>query len=178
MDTILVNFLGAASAGKSVLAADCYVTANKKGYKSYLVTEYVKTWALQGFPINEYRQMTILGQQIQSEECAYGQYKFLFSESPLELVGFYSDYYSQHKLDPIDTIRQVRYNAIKYRNLKIVNLFLHIKPEWYDQTGRYETLEQALEREQKMKEYFIKRDIPFIELNHREPEKILEMLTF
>lgn len=174
--TTLVNFIGAASAGKSILAADCYAYFNKQGKTAYLVPEYVKTWALQGFPVNEYREIKILGEQLTLEEAAYHKYDFLFSESPLEMISFYSNFYSNGRLDPVDLIKTLRRNS-QAQGLNLVNYFLEINPEWFSTTGRYETLEQALERETLMRDYLVEHKIPFTCLPYnRNPAHILAQL--
>ena len=138
-----INFFAGPCAGKSTMAAWLFSSLKERQVSVELVTEYVKVWATQKRPVNQFDQVYLFGKQMQYE------YRFLsagidhiVTDSPTLLSGVYADFYYKD----IDIARHIdeinkQYEA-KYPSF---NIFLERKDKPYNEQARYQTRDQAVQ---------------------------------
>lgn len=98
------------------------------------------------------------------------------------LSAFYANYYSEHSFPHlISAIIEWEEYLIKQHDFKIFNFFIELEESEYrrryHQSGRYETLEQCLEMQAKMKAWFEQYTQIFLIKNAEcTPEYILKFV--
>lgn len=97
MDTLVVNFVGAPSSGKTTLAALTYGTLKLKGYSIEYVPEYAKhlVWTKQFELLNN--QHYVSKTQYEFLKSVNHQVKIIITDGPL-LAGLYYNEYNKDNL--------------------------------------------------------------------------------
>jgi nicotinamide riboside kinase len=149
MLSMRINFLGGPGSGKSTTAAWLFSVLKQRHVSVELVTEYVKAWACQKRVVNEFDQVYLLGKQMQYE------YRFLSSgikniitDSPVMLSPVYADAYYPDINVAAPMLQIITEYEKRHPSL---NIFLRRNDKPYVQEGRYQTLEQAKEIDEKIK---------------------------
>jgi hypothetical protein len=143
-----INFLGGPDSRKSTTAPDVFSQLKRRRESVELVLEYVKSWAYAKRKVDPYDQFYLQAKQMQYE------YRFLktgvlniVTDSPVVLGYVYAPEFLKPVLRQIsDTFDQA------YPSL---NIFLVRGDAEYNSHGRYETKEQAVAMDER-----IKREVP------------------
>lgn len=170
-----INFYAGAGAGKSTVCPLIFSKLKILGYNVELVTEYVKSWAIQKKPVNPFDQVYLLGKQMQYE------YRFLsnsvdhiVTDSPVLLSACYAGkYFGSYSIsDPIKQICKAYENEFPS-----INIFLDRKGIKYQQAGRYNSLEEAKNMDNYIKEVLRSEKIEFETIPTLDTEAILGYIT-
>lgn len=136
-----INLLGGPGSGKSTTAAWLFSELKRKQISIELVTEYVKAWACQKRPVNEFDQVYLLGKQMQYEyRFISSGVKNIVTDSPVMLSPVYANAYYP---DLGISVPMLQIVAEYEKRHPSINIFLRRKNKPYVQEGRYQTLEQA-----------------------------------
>lgn len=169
-----INLLAGPGAGKSTTAAWLFSELKTRNISVELITEYVKTWAVQKRGVTTFDQVYLFGKQMQYEyRFLNNGVKNIVTDSPLALSCIYGDfYYPELKLGS-DLLPILN----KYESMfPSINIYLDRKDKKYIQEGRYQTYDQAIEVDNLVKN-FIKThltNVHFIEYSDRQ--SILELV--
>ena len=156
--TKVINLLGGPGCGKTTLSL--YTTAFFKMnmLDVELVREYVKKLAWQGIKLDEYDQANIFGRQSRDESMLYGKVDYIVTDSPIHLSAVYDLVYS--RIPKCQEAVKQFYKQAEEHGVEHYNFFLQrTKP--YKEDGRYETEEQAKERDVQVLEYLKNNSIPY-----------------
>ena len=149
--TLVVNLYGGPGTGKSTTAAWLFAQLKLAGLNAELVREVAKEWCWSGRTIHEADQHTILDAQIERERMLYGQVDVIVTDSPLPVNAFYARKYCSEQTARTCEAR-VRREREYFTQIKHVDYWL-VRSKAYDQRGRYQTEEQALEVDREQRPY-------------------------
>jgi len=145
-----INLLAGPGAGKSTTSAWLFSELKVKNVSVELITEYVKTWAIQKRKVTTFDQVYLFGKQMQYEyQFLNNGVKNVVTDSPLILSCVYADYYypemqlGQHLLEIMHKY-EVQYPSL--------NIYLERKDKPYNQDGRYQSYEEAKKVDQLVKD--------------------------
>lgn len=163
-----INFYGGPGCGKSTIAAKIFSELKIRDYSIELVHEYIKKWAYAKRVPKSFDQVYIFGQQMHAEDLVYQSgVQHLVTDSPLYMQPFYSKIYNFSAWGELMMI------AKQYEKVHpSLNIFLD-RAVAYQQNGRYETPEMALDRDAKMREFLEQQCIPFVVFKPTEYTDIL-----
>ena len=139
--TVLINFLGSPSAGKSTTAGKVFAALKDLNLNAEYVPEYVKSWAWDNREIRPYSQLYFLGKEAHNQSHLFNKVDFIISDSPVLLTAFYHWHYNNDNALR-EICRDFYEMAERIDGVKTVNFFLPRKKEYQTQ-GRYQTKEQA-----------------------------------
>ncbi len=171
MKTKIINIYGAPSAGKSTTAAGLYYKMKLAGYDVELVREYAKRYALQKRKIKKTDQIHCFNKQLNEEKELYSTVDYIITDSPLYLAAFYLEH-NYKKTYLTEAIND--YSSEIKSTIDSFNFFLNPGKK-YNQNGRFETPEQALLINEKLKLYLFDNNVEYLELEN--VEQILNYLT-
>jgi RecA/RadA recombinase len=152
MQTTVINLFGGPGTGKSTAAPDIYSELKKQGESAELVREYVKHWAYTKRKIGKYDQLYLLGKQSHYESFLYGTVRYIVTDSPVLLAGFYATYYHGVISSYVDEAAKGFVNHSTNDGVVHLN-FLLSRDFTYDPQGRYESEEDALRLDGHLEEY-------------------------
>ena len=145
-----INLYGGPGAGKSTTAAWLFSELKRRNISIEHVSEYVKGWAYQKRKINKYDQLYLFGKQHQME------YKFLsngvkniVTDSPCLLSAIYAEVNGCREL----SIHLGEICKIYEADFPSLNIFMDRGNKPYDSTGRWQTKEESIELDRKIKEF-------------------------
>ncbi len=162
----VINLLGGPGIGKSTQAADVFSILKKKGYNCELITEYAKdmTWQ-ESFKVMT-NQLYVFAKQHQKLFRVNGKVDIAITDSPLITSLFYMN--EENK--PLKDLILLEYN--KYKNFT----FLLKRETEYQQQGRYQDLNGAIEVDKKVLDVLNSNNIEYQELSlEGAAEKIVEI---
>lgn len=148
--TKVICLYGGPGAGKSILAAEIYFKMNVEQLNCELVREYCKEWAYENRQISTFDQFYLIGKQIRKESFLYGKVQHIVTDSPLWIGAFYDNLYqgTDHVGKHVQGFTQfAESKGVEYYNFILRRHFA------YDPNGRYQTEEQAIEIDTRMKEF-------------------------
>lgn len=152
MQTTVINLFGGPGTGKSTTASDIYSELKKQGESVELVREYVKHWAYTKKKIGKYDQIYLLGKQSHYESFLYGTVRYIVTDSPILLAGFYATYYHGTIANYVEEAAKGFVNHSLEEGVKHLN-FLLGRNLPYDPQGRYETEDQAIHLDNHLEDY-------------------------
>lgn len=142
-----INLFGGPGSGKSTTAAWLFSELKLRNYSIEYVSEYVKSWAYQKRAIGKFDQVYLFGKQQQYEfrylNCGV---KNIITDSPTLLAVIYAGLHGN--TDMAEHLHAL--NKIYDKDWPCVNIFLDRGDKPYIQEGRYQTLEQAKELDNKI----------------------------
>lgn len=154
----VINLFGGCGIGKSTTAAGLFFKMKSLGYKVELVTEYAKdlTYSESFFSLKD--QLMVFARQHHKLWVLKDKVEYAIVDSPLLLSNHYfvdTGEYSEilFKQFVIDTFN-------RYDNTNIL-LERNIIEHPYQEYGRTQTLEEAIEIDVSIKNILIKNDIPY-----------------
>jgi nicotinamide riboside kinase len=153
-NTLVVSLLGGPGCGKSIFAADIFAKLKWQGIVTEIATEYAKDKVYEeSFRILE-NQIYIFGKQHHRINRVLGKTQVIVTDSPFLLGAAY-----------IKDNNVLLENLIieEYKKLNTLNIFLNRNVEIYEQYGRIQDLQQAIQIDIKIKDLLYKYNISFIE---------------
>lgn len=152
MKTIVINLYGGPGAGKSTLASELYVLMKRQGMSVELVREYAKDWAYQDKHIDTLMKQTyILAKQAQRESSLYGKVKYLVTDCPMALSGFYAQKYLGTPAMSVLMLEFLR----EAERADVEHLYFQVpRNKAFDTNGRYESEDEAKEIDREQATFF------------------------
>lgn len=150
--TKVINLLGGPGCGKSTMAAELFAWMKQRNISCELVREYVKDWAWENRRIEPLAQAHVFGEQSYRESRLYGKVEYIITDSPLILCGFYQGLISEYGNYITDLARQFMEEANELYGVTYHSFTLERRKP-YDPAGRYETANQAIERDEEIRRY-------------------------
>lgn len=172
MKTIVVNLFGGPGAGKSTLASELFVLLKREGRQVELVREYAKSWAYEKKHIDTLMKQTyILAKQAQRESSLYGKVKYIITDCPLALSGYYCQKYLGTPAMSVLMLEFLREAAEQ----NVEHLYFQVpRKKNYNANGRYQTKEEAEQIDQEQTIFFNNFFNP-IQLQNTEDELAFEI---
>lgn len=134
-----INLFGGAACGKSITATNIRARLGFKGYNIELVEEVIKDWTYIPRVPTSSDSFFLQASQIQKEDIRLrAGVDLIVTDSPVALQYFYAWY---HK-DPLQAAMYIAVMEWDKRH-KPINIFIDREDKFYDETGRYEKLEEA-----------------------------------
>jgi nicotinamide riboside kinase len=168
MHTTVINLYGGPGTGKSTLSAELFHKMKRQGLEVELVREYVKDWAWDGRQIKKFDQIYLLAKQARRESVLYGKVQYIITDSPITLAGFYAEHYLDQKFVTSAAkafLELARGNEVDHRHYFLKRF------KKYNPKGRYETEEQALDVDVKMRQYLTANEIPYVDIDSMDQLK-------
>lgn len=156
--TTVINLLGGPGTGKSTTAAALFAEMKMRGLHVEHVQEYVKIWAWEGRPVDDFDQLYIFAKQARKERQLYGKVDFIVTDSPVFLSGFYEEKYAGNtvvKQCLPEYLRALRANGVSHMN------FVLDRKKPYDTRGRYQSEDEAREVDDEIQQWLRVNGYPF-----------------
>ncbi len=145
-----INLLAGPGAGKSTTAAWLFSELKNRKVSIELVTEYVKSWAIQKKEVKEFDQVYLFGKQMNYEHRFLSNgIKNIVTDSPLFLSYAYSEFYFPHLHIGDGLLSIIKEYDKRYPSC---NIFLRRKNKEYISEGRYQSKDQAVDLDKKIDE--------------------------
>ena len=143
-----ICFYGGACTGKSTTAASVFAELKKTGHSVELVDEYIKFWTYIPRVPKGYDSLYVMSKQIHKEDTILRSgTDFIVSDSPIMLQYFYAQH---HKAPAKEAMLDI---AMEFESeYPSFNIVLQRDDKDYDEHGRYETLEQAKEIDDELRQ--------------------------
>lgn len=172
--TVLLNFLGAPSTGKTTLSASVFAYLKARDIDVEYSSEYVKTWAWESRNISSLDQYYIFGKEAHQQSRLFNKVDFLISDSPVMLATFYQYFYNGRNTltVPCHDFYEV---AEKEFKVKVINFFLNRQKE-YNPKGRYQTKEEADDLSRLLKTWLNFEGFKYHELTCDDSERLEEVV--
>lgn len=173
--TIVVNLIGGPGAGKSTFATMLFTKLKMRGMSCEYVEEFAKKLVWEGNDMAIKNQLYIFANQDYSLYRVKGKVDVLITDSPLLLSIYYNDVLPEEykcKKETFDKMVIDRYNS--YENL----LFYLERNFPYVKEGRYQSEEESIVVNDKLKQMLKELDIDYTKINSSEEsaDKVVEML--
>ena len=161
MRTLVVNFAAGSGTGKSTTAASVFARLKRVGVNCELALEFAKekTWERNTKIFDD--QCYILGKQNWKLHRLQGEVDVVITDSPLFLSLAYNTRYMNLDKFALEAFNQ-------YYNL---NIFLNRSKD-YEPKGRHQTLEEAKQLDEEIKELMDSNRIPYHTFNTTEEDEI------
>jgi len=167
-----INLFSGAGAGKSLTASNIYVQLSCKGYDIEFVEEVIKDWTyIQRVPIG-CDGIYLQSSQIQKEDIRLRSgVNLIVTDSPLVLQYFYALHYNS-------PLQEAMHSASKeFEKLyPSINIFINREDKFYNEVGRYETLEEAKEIDTELKGVLESMKIKYVQFSCLDQNKIMEYI--
>jgi nicotinamide riboside kinase len=165
-----VSFFAGPGAGKSAIAAKVYGDLKARGQSVELIPEYIKKWAYLGRVPKSFDQVYVFGKQLQSEDVLFQSgVKNIITDSPMLMQCAYAKKYEFPAWESLLNISN-EFDK-KYSQC---NVFLDRTGIPYESVGRYETYEQAVEMDEKIKQVLKDNNQKYTTIRTLDYNEILE----
>ena len=166
-----INFFGGPGSGKSTIAHRIFAELKILGYQVEFVGEYVKKWAYAGIPIDNFSQVYIFGKQLYAEYSVLKTVKCIITECPIMMHIPYCDEICGPDLF---SIGQKFENQFPSLNIYLERLETSEKD--YQNWGRYENYEQAVNMSERIRN-FLQKNFPFVTNRADQFSNILDVVV-
>jgi hypothetical protein len=170
-ETKVINYFGGPGISKSTSALKTTADLKERRISSELVTEYAKdkVWRKDFFALE--CQPFITGKQLYKQWVLNGQVKYIVTDCPLLLGIVYQGFGCTPEWEQ-SVVQQ-------FKMFDNINILLKRNNEIhpYDPEGRVQTYEEALEKDQQVKELLLKYDVPFIEVEVQRESAHIKRVT-
>lgn len=140
--SLRINFYGGPGVGKSTVAASTFGALRQRGLRAELVQEWIKTWAYLGHDIKSFDYVYSFANQLHAEDqLLQAGVDIIVTDSPIYLQCVYALHRRMKAANELWKIAKRFEEAYPSLNF----LVQRPKYEVYEQTGRYESLDQAME---------------------------------
>lgn len=169
-----INFLGGAGVGKSTMASIIYSKMKRDDQPVELIREYVKDWAYEGRKINPYDQVYFFAKQLKKEYVVLNSgMKYIVSDSPLPLQIVYAKKIGLSD----DTVNGlVKINTDFEKEFPSFNIFLDRGDKTYNEEGRFETKEQAIDIDNLIKKLMDDWNYMYVEFKWDDTEGVMKYI--
>lgn len=169
-----INLYGGPGSGKSTVSTGLFSALKKRHFSIELVSEYVKSWAIQKREVIGFDQVYLMGKQLNYE------YRFLsngiehiITDSPVLLSACYTRSYFD-ELGISDAMEEI---ILSYeREHPAINIFLNRQDKPYDTRARYQTKAEAILIDGIIRDTLDRLHLPFTEFNFSEEDAILQFI--
>lgn len=166
--TILINFFGQPSCGKSTTASDLCTRLKYCQKNVENVLEWTKWWAYSNHKITKFDQYYIFGKETQNQSRLFNKVEYIISDSPVYLTAFYQQYYTG-KSGLTELVKEF-YKSAEEEDIQIYNFYLK-RNKSYNSVGRYQTAEEAEKVGEAMLKWIIENKIPYTMLDCPDAER-------
>jgi hypothetical protein len=168
--TIVINFLGAPSSGKTLLAALTFAELKLRGKVCEYVQEYAKTlvWLKKFELLNDQYFVSSHQNDLLRAIANTGKVDYIITDGPL-LNGLYYNRYNPDNVSSVEKTEQ--FILDRYAEYDNFNVYLHRGDFPYEQEGRIQTLEQAKEIDRTLFSLLQDKEIPVMEISS-SPESV------
>lgn len=163
--TVVINFFGGPSSGKSTLATYCFAMSKDDGFNSEYVPEKAKDWAWEKRKIKLIDQFELFSKQSKREKRLYHEASVILADSPVWLSAYYASLQDNRSAKKVmeELCKEFYFEADE---IGIKHYFIWVKRvKAYNPKGRFQTEEQAMEIDKMMKPYLEKLGVTFLECN-------------
>lgn len=165
-----INLFGGPGTGKSTLAARVFGRLRQQGVSCALVTEWIKMWAYEGRTIRGYDQVFSFANQLHSEEESLRYAGMIITDSPMFLQCMYADKHAKVVANDLWNIA-ANFEA----DYPSINFYIE-RSGPYEQHGRWENEEQALQMDAYIKAKLDARCLPITYVYRDDVETIMSKL--
>lgn len=161
-----------AGGGKSITATNVRAQLGFKGYDIELVEEVIKEWTyIPRIPAG-CDGLYLQASQIQKEDIRLRTgVDLIVTDSPIALAYFYALHYKSPLREEMCSITK------EFEKLyPSINIFVNRKDEFYSETGRYETLEEAKEIDVQIKGVLESMKIEYVQFSCIDQNDIIEYI--
>jgi thymidylate kinase len=146
-----ISLYGGSASGKSTLAAYIFSEMKMRGLSVEFTPEYIKAWTYIPIAVRSLDEVYIQAKQIHSEDIILrsGDTKYIVSDSPIYCQVFYAWHYNHSANTCWEPMLQLAH--ISENLYPSLNIFLERVDSDFNQVGRYETLEQSKDIDNRMK---------------------------
>jgi len=155
MNTLVVNYFGGPGSGKSIFAAETFAKLKWKGISTELATEYVKSKLWEGHKNIFNHQIYILGKQHLITQRLLGKVNVVVTDSPFLLGCVYDKENNEHLQKLI---------VEEFKKINTYNVFLNRDSSKFEKEGRYQSLEESIEIDNRIKSLLNNNNIEFEEI--------------
>jgi hypothetical protein len=144
VDQLRINFFGAPCRGKSETAARVFSELRSAHINAGLVQEWIKQWALENRPVQQFDQIYVFGKQHHAEyNLLKAGVKNVVTDSPVWLSVFYAPHDQKRAIAQL-----IRDYDDEYPSFNI--LLLRDDGDPYEREGRYNSEAAAQQLEDKL----------------------------
>lgn len=155
MNTLVVNFFGGPGSGKSIVAADTFAKLKWRGIVAELSNEYVKRKLWEEHVNLFANQIYIFGKQHLTIKTLLGKVRVVVTDSPFIMGCVY---------DTGNNIHLHKLIIEEFKKLNTYNIFLNRDMSKFETEGRFQSLNQAIEIDTKIKALLRENNIDFTEI--------------
>tara|TARA_B110000503_G_scaffold26884_1_gene42564 strand:+ start:1965 stop:2516 length:552 start_codon:yes stop_codon:yes gene_type:complete len=177
-NTKIINLFGGPGAGKSTTASGLFYLLKRKGILCDNPYEFPKQVAWEDNSSQITDQLYILANQHRGLVRAYGKVDFIILDSPLLLSlayknGYSGEYPSKFYKDSFDVMVLDLFKS--YEN---INIFLDRPEDEFEETGRFQSHQESLEMDNKIKKILDTNNILYhtITVGEESVKEILEII--
>ena len=143
-NTIVVEFYGGPSSGKSEAMARLFSLLKQRHISVEMAPEYAKKWAYEGRQIDGLDEFYILGKQIGAEAALFGKVAVIVTDRPVLMSSVYAGLYGGVRVG--DGIRHAVIAYLDETEDRGIQRIAVVVPRrhTYEHIGRFEDYNQAL----------------------------------
>mgnify|MGYP006935484744 CR=1 FL=1 len=143
-NTIVVEFYGGPSSGKSEAMARLFSLLKQRHIAVEMAPEYAKKWAYEGRQIDGLDEFYILGKQVGAEAALLGKVAVVVTDRPVLMSSVYTDLYGSGKIrSGVDAAVMAYMGETRLRGHRRIAVLVP-RRHAYDHSGRFENLDQAV----------------------------------
>jgi nicotinamide riboside kinase len=159
-----INLFGGPCSGKSTVASIVFSSLKKENYRIELINEYVKQWTYIPRKVKGFDQVFLFANQLHLEDIALRSRsdQLIITDSPILMNSWYGQKNASPSSDNL--IRIVHDFERCYPSL---NFFILRKEEEYDEHGRFHSLKEAKEIDDRL-QYFLENKFSSQKISHLE----------
>jgi len=157
---ININLYGGPGTGKSTTAAGLFYKMKTLGYKAELISEFAKELTFSEDMTRLKDQLLILAEQHHRMFRLDGKVDWVIHDSPINM----GQVYLNDETIPVKEFEKFT-NAL-FNRYDCVNIFLerNVKEHGYQEYGRSQTLNEAIDKDNEIKAMLVKNNVPFIQV--------------
>lgn len=168
--TVIINFLGQPSSGKSTAAVKLYSKLKELDLDVEYSPEVVKTWCHTGQKVTKYDQYYLFGSEVYQQSRLFKAVDIIISDSSPILAAFYNYYYNSGDNSLSPACKEF-YRKVAEDDIKVLNFFLPRKKK-YITKGRYQTEVQADQVARDLMDWLDTEKYPYEVLECPDKERI------
>ncbi len=143
-NTIVVEFYGGPSSGKSEAMARLFSLLKQRHVGVEMAPEYAKKWAYEGRRIDGLDEFYIFGKQVHAECSFLGKVAVVVTDRPVLMSVVYAGLYGGMRVgDGVGAAVVAYLDETEARGVRRIAVLVPRRHD-YDHTGRFEDLDQAL----------------------------------